>query len=63
MSDPDGKVASAYGIYNPQRKIPARVTFIIDKEGKIALIDRSVRVATHGADIARKLEELGVEKR
>jgi peroxiredoxin len=37
------------------------VTFYIDKDGKIAFIDKSVKVASHGSDLAAKLKELGVE--
>lgn len=59
LSDPDAKTATAYGIYNG--KVAKRVTFIIGKDGKIAAIDEGVKTETHGADIAAKLKELGVE--
>ena len=58
LSDPDGKIAKAYGIYNG--KFSGRVTFFIDKDGKIAHIDKNVKVGSHGADVAAKLKELGV---
>jgi peroxiredoxin Q/BCP len=63
LSDPEGKVAKAYGIYNADRNAAQRVTFIIDKQGKIAAIDKTVKTETHGADIAAKLKELGVEEK
>lgn len=63
LSDPKGKVATAYGIYNPERDAAMRVTFIIDKNGKIAAIDSGVKTETHGADVAAKLKELGVEEK
>jgi peroxiredoxin Q/BCP len=63
LSDPMGKTASAYGIYNEKNDTAARVTFIIDKDGKIAAIDRSVKTESHGADVAEKLKELGVAKK
>ena len=63
LSDPDGKTATAYGIYNPEKKFASRTTFYIDKEGKVAYIDSSVKTDTHGADVAKKLGELGVEKK
>jgi len=63
LSDPDGKVATAYGIYNPERKLAARVTFIIGKDGKIAHIDDKVNVQNHAKDIAAVLESLGVPKK
>ena len=40
-----------------------RWTFYIDKAGRIALIDKDVKVATAGADIAARLQELGVPKK
>lgn len=63
LSDPKGKVATAYGIYNAERDIASRTTFIIDKNGKIAAIDAGVKTETHGADVAAKLKELGVEEK
>jgi peroxiredoxin len=35
LSDWGGEVTQTYGIYNPQYKAARRVTFLIDKEGKI----------------------------
>jgi peroxiredoxin Q/BCP len=43
LSDPTGKTAQAYGIYNADRKAANRVTFYIGKDGKIAYIDRMIR--------------------
>lgn len=63
LSDPDGSVATAYGIYNAERKAAARVTFYIGKDGKILAIDKSVKTETHGADVATKLGLLGVDKK
>jgi peroxiredoxin Q/BCP len=63
LSDPTGKVAKAYGIYNAERMAAQRVTFFIDKEGKIAAIDSAVKTESHAADVAAKLAELGVEKK
>jgi peroxiredoxin Q/BCP len=61
LSDPDGKVATAYGIYNADKKFSNRVTFYIGKDGKILAIDSAVKTDSHGADVAAKLKELGVE--
>lgn len=41
----------------------SRWTFYIGKDGKILAVDRDVSTKTAGADIARKLGELGVAKR
>ena len=42
------------------RAVPERWTFLIDKEGKIAHIDKKVSVGSHGTDIAKMLEDFGV---
>jgi peroxiredoxin Q/BCP len=65
LSDPDKKLATALGVLNEKRGMAERWTFIIDKEGVIRHIDKDVnpRVQTHGLDVAKKLEELGVPKK
>lgn len=56
LSDPDKKVAKAYGIL--QFGYSKRVTFIIDQDGKIAAIENKVNVSSHGADLVKKLSAL-----
>jgi thioredoxin-dependent peroxiredoxin len=56
-------VARAYGNYNEDRKIAARWTFYIGPDGKILDIDKMVKAADHGTDVAKKLEELKVPKK
>jgi len=63
LCDPDGKTATAYGIYNATRGFAGRTTFFIDKQGKIAYIDMEVKTGSHGADIAARLDKLGVSKK
>lgn len=63
LSDPDKKVATAYGVLRPERGFANRWTFYIRKDGKLMYIDKEVKAATHGKDVAKKLEELGVAKR
>jgi peroxiredoxin Q/BCP len=60
LSDPKQEAATAYGVVNPQRKVPFRWTYYIGKDGKILHIDDKVQTESHGADIAAKLKELGV---
>jgi peroxiredoxin Q/BCP len=62
LSDPSGDVARAYGVVNADRKVPFRWTFYIGKDGKIQAIDKEVKTGSHGADIAARLQELGVDK-
>ncbi len=60
LSDPDKTVANAYGVINPQRGFANRWTFYIDKDGKIAAIDKKVKTASAAPDVAMKLKELGI---
>lgn len=63
LSDPEKKVAERYGVLALGGLYAKRVTFYIDGSGKIVRIDRDVDTATHGADVARSLAELGFPKR
>ena len=63
LSDPSKETAKAYGVVHGIRPFPERWTFYIDAEGKIAAIDKSVKAASHGVDVAGKLAELGVKKK
>ena len=61
LSDPDKKVAEAYGVLSSG--YAARHTVYISSDGKVLHVDREVSPATSGADIATRLEKLGVPKR
>ena len=63
LSDPGRQIAGAYGVVDENRKNPARWTFYIGPDGKILHIDKTVKAAAHGQDVAGKLKELGVEKK
>ena len=63
LSDPEGQVARAYEVLGVARFFARRTTFYIDPDGVIRHIDKDVDVQTHGADVARKLEELGFPER
>ena len=60
LSDPGKKVAEAYGVVDASRPFPRRWTYYIGKDGKILFIDKKVKAASHGADCAKKLKELGI---
>ena len=62
LSDPDKKVAEAYGVLKPEG-YATRWTFYIGPDGKILDIEKSVKTSTAGADVAAKLSELGVAKK
>lgn len=72
LSDPDKKVAFAYGVIPPDRppdrQFASRWTFYIGGDGKILAIDkgasgRGINPATAGQDLVAKLTELGVKKK
>lgn len=60
LSDPEKKVATAYGVLPEGRAVPVRWTFYIDKDGVIRHIDKMVKTQTAGADLAAKIKELGL---
>ena len=57
LSDPTKEVARAYGVL-ASSGLASRWTFYIGADGRILDIDKAVRAASHGADIAKRLEEL-----
>jgi thioredoxin-dependent peroxiredoxin len=63
LGDPDKTAAEPYGVLMPVVGLAKRWTFYIGKDGKIAFIDREVKVDTAGADVAARLAELGVARR
>jgi peroxiredoxin Q/BCP len=63
LSDPEKATARAYGVIHEGRDRPERWTFYIDKEGFVKSIDKKVAAESHGDDVAKKLEELGVAKK
>ena len=63
LSDPGKKVAEAYGVVHGSRQVPERWTFYIDADGKLSFVDKKISTKTHGADVAKKLVELGVPKK
>jgi peroxiredoxin Q/BCP len=56
-------VARAYGVLAGGEKHCARNTIYIGADGKILYVDREVKPATAGADVASRLAQLGVERR
>ncbi len=50
LSDASGKVTEAYGVMMPGQRLAMRVTFVIDKQGKIRSIEEgSSAIDTTGA--------------
>ena len=61
LSDPTKETAKAYGVLN-ERGMANRWTFYIDKDGKIAAIDKAVKPPTSAEDVIAQLETLKVPK-
>ena len=62
LSDPTKATATAYGVLN-ERGMSNRWTFYVDKTGKIAAIEKTVRPATSAEDMIAKLGEIKVAAR
>ena len=62
LSDPEKNVANAYGVVGTTG-LARRWTFYIGPDGKIVYIEKKVNTSTAGADLAAKLEELGIKKK
>ena len=53
-------MAKAYGVVHDRRPVPERWTFYIDKDGVIREIDKKIQTKEAGADVAKKIKELGL---
>jgi peroxiredoxin Q/BCP len=62
LSDPTKQVATAYGVLNA-RGTANRWTFYIDKTGRVAAIDKTVRPESSAEDMLTKLGEIKVAMR
>ena len=58
LCDTDLKLIQALGIQSVKGKVPQRITFVIDKDGKIAKIYDKVSVKDHPADVLKYVEAL-----
>ena len=57
LSDPTKDTAKAYGVLG-DRGVANRWTFYIDKNGRIAYIDKAVKPATSAEDMVMRMSEL-----
>lgn len=60
LSDPEKKVAEAYGVVHAGRALPERWTFYIDKDGIIREIDKQIVTQNAGPDVAKKIKALNL---
>jgi peroxiredoxin Q/BCP len=59
ISDKGKHIATAYGVLKDTKTSTKRVTFLIDKNGKIAKIFPKVDVTKHTDEVVTALKELG----
>ena len=59
LSDPSRDVARALGVLS-RSGYASRWTFYIGVDGRILAIDKQVHAASHGGEIAARLDKLGV---
>jgi peroxiredoxin Q/BCP len=62
LADPGKDVARAYGVLGPFG-VARRWTFYIGPDGKVLYVDKEVKTSTAGADIAARLETLGIRRK
>ncbi len=63
LSDADKTVAARYGVLSPRAPLANRWTFYIDKNGRIAYIDKAVNPPTSAEDMIARLAALKVAPR
>jgi alkyl hydroperoxide reductase subunit AhpC len=61
LSDRDGKVMQAFGVYDEPRRIAKRAYVIIDKEGVVRYLD--IRPSNNEKDLLSTDELLGAVKK
>jgi len=59
ISDKEKRIAEAYGVLKEHGMSTNRVTFIIDKAGKVAKVFPKVDVTKHTEEVIATLKELG----
>src|SRR5262245_30419577 len=62
LSDSELKLIPALGVLSPKGKRAQRVTFVVDKDGKIAKIYDQVSPKGHAEQVAKDVKELAAKK-
>ena len=58
IADTDFEISKAYGVFNEERRMSRRVTFVIDREGIIRHIFPNVDVRAHADEVIEVLKSL-----
>ena len=62
LPDTGRNLSILYGAASHPTQLSARMSVLIDKEGITRFIDHQIGVRTHGPDMLRKMQELGMIK-
>ena len=62
LSDPERRVAEAFGVLAGGRRTASRWTFYIGADGRILYIDKAVIADGHGEEVPARLEALGIKR-
>ena len=62
LSDPEKRVAEAFGVLAGGRRTASRWTFYIGADGRILHIDKAVIADGHGEEVPARLEALGIKR-
>ena len=62
MPDTGRNLWLLYGAANKPTDRAARMSVLIDKDGIVRHVDKSIRVFTYGADVLKRMQELGLAK-
>ncbi len=62
ISDHDKQISKTYGVLSEDGSSAQRMTFIIDKEGKIAKIFTDVDITKHSHEVITALKQLPLKK-
>ena len=56
LADTEEKICAAYGVNVKDKQYPERVTFVVNREGKIAKVFNKVSPKTHAKDVLSALD-------
>ena len=62
VSDHDKRISKIYGVLSEDGSYAERVTFVIDREGKIAKVFPDVDATKHANEIVETLKQLAVKR-
>ncbi len=62
LSDYELKLIKALGVQTPKGNMAQRVTFLVDRDGKIAKIYTGVKPAPHAEEVLKDIKQLPAKK-